>query len=173
MSQQETISQQQIEIYQKNTFELISKFTSSVQKNYKKQKEIFIKLLFGETETLVLVLDTMNDFKDKYNNLNLSLILQEKDIEFTSQNNRKININGKYFSFNPEYYFDMLDKFNYDYNNNSFIEFMMICLDCIHVDTMIKDNYIVYKAIDMKAKKIVEFTFSSTNNKELTYFYKL
>jgi len=173
MSQQKNMSHQQIENYQKDTFELTSKFTFSLQKNYKNHKEIFINLLFGETETLDLVLDTINEFKDKYNNLNLSLILQEKDIEFTSQNNRKININGKHFTFNQEYYFDMLDKFDYDYNNNSLIKFMMICLDCIHIDTMIKDNYIVYKAIDMNTKQIVEFTFSSTNNNELTYFYKL
>lgn len=61
---------------------------------------------------------------------------------------------------------------NYHYNNNSFIEFMIICLDCIHIDTIIKDNYIVYKAIDMNEKKIVEFTFSSTNNNKESYFYK-
>lgn len=155
----------------KGVFELISKFSSSdlqtrLSALCEHKMALFIEDLSEELK------NTMKSFKDIYDKLDLGIILKEKDFEFRSRNNRKIIISGKHFSFNPEYYFDMLDKFDLDYDNNSIIEFMIICLDCIHIDTIIKDNYIVYKAIDINEKKIVEFTFSSTNNNKESYFYK-
>ena len=159
----------------KGVLELISKFSSSIKESYNDsilEKSEIDKYIKFSDDSNTLLNDTMKGFKDIYDKLDLGIILKETDFEFRSQNNRKIIISGKHFSFNPEYYFDMLDKFDLDYDNNSIIEFMIICLDCIHIDTIIKDNYIVYKAIDMNEKKIVEFTFSSTNNNKESYFYK-